>query len=340
MGFLGDLFSKKACAFCGDENRVFGNRKLKDGNMCTDCVAKLSPWFSDRKESTVEEIGAQLKYREENAKALEDFWPNPAIGKEHFFYAEMRGDVPMRFAVSHDINYRKDNADIIKFEDVVSCTLDIDDRYEELKYTNDKGERVSYNPPRYKYSYDFYVDMGIKNNPYFDEIRFKLNHFPVEVTTEADTRGFRMASHSNFDPSFNPEWREYKAMYDEIEALVSQSRMPPKATSSNTDSGFSPEYKEFFALFGQATTEQQKADLAMYKSLTDSAKVWPDGLQKDQLMQMANTYLEKAKASITSSAPTQSEPTQASASATPSVCPACNAPVSGKFCEFCGEKLG
>ena len=28
------------------------------------------------------------------------------------------------------------------------------------------------------------------------------------------------------------------------------------------------------------------------------------------------------------------------APATPSVCPACNAPASGKFCEFCGEKLG
>ena len=39
---------------------------------------------------------------------------------------------------------------------------------------NENKERVKYNPPRYEYQYDFYVEMGIQNNPYFDEIKFKL----------------------------------------------------------------------------------------------------------------------------------------------------------------------
>ena len=327
MGFFGDLFSKKACAFCGDENRVFGNRKLKDGNMCTDCVAKLSPWFSDRKESTVAEIGEQLKYREENAKALEDFWPNPAIGKEHFFYAEMRGDVPVRFAVSHDIDYRKDNADIINFEDVVSCTLDLNDRYEELKYSNDKGERVSYNPPRYKYSYDFYVVLAIKNNPYFDEIRFKLNRFPVEVISEADTRGFRMTMPSQFDPSFNPEWREYKAMYEEIEALVNYKPAKPRLKQLSNE--------QLIAIANSDASNEEKA--RMYNNLMIDATLaeTTDPAQRAALEQLR---IEKQKS--VSEMATKLANSPYVAPATPSVCPACNAPASGKFCEFCGEKLG
>lgn len=327
MGFFGDLFSKKACAFCGDENRIFGNRKLKDGNMCTDCVAKLSPWFSDRKESTVAEIGEQLKYREENAKALEDFWPNPAIGKEHFFYAEMRGDVPVRFAVSHDIDYRKDNADIINFEDVVSCTLDLNDRYEELKYSNDKGERVSYNPPRYKYSYDFYVVLAIKNNPYFDEIRFKLNHFPVEVISEADTRGFRMTMPSQFDPSFNPEWREYKAMYEEIEALVNYKPVKPRINQLSNE--------QLIAIANSDASNEEKA--RMYNNLMIDATLagTTDPAQRAALEQLR---IEKQKSVSEMAAKLANSPYVAPA--TPAVCPSCNAPASGKFCEFCGEKLG
>ena len=65
MGFFGSLFDKKICSICGGEIGLLGNRKLEDGNMCKNCAKKLSPWFSDRKKSTVEEIRAQLAYREE-----------------------------------------------------------------------------------------------------------------------------------------------------------------------------------------------------------------------------------------------------------------------------------
>ena len=42
------------------------------------------------------------------------------------------------------------------------------------------GKSVSYVPPRYEYSYDFYVTIRV-NNPYFDEIRFALNSGSVET---------------------------------------------------------------------------------------------------------------------------------------------------------------
>ena len=56
MGF----FDKKYCDVCGEKIGLLGNRKLEDGNLCKDCAAKLSPFFSERKSSTVEEIKQQL----------------------------------------------------------------------------------------------------------------------------------------------------------------------------------------------------------------------------------------------------------------------------------------
>ena len=66
MGLFGKLFEKKECDICGGEIGLLGNRKLEDGNLCKDCAKKLSYWFDDRRHSTVEEIRAQLAYREEN----------------------------------------------------------------------------------------------------------------------------------------------------------------------------------------------------------------------------------------------------------------------------------
>jgi len=66
------LFDKKYCDICGDKIGFLGNRKLEDGNLCKNCAAKLSPWFSDRRRSTVAEIKEQLAYR----KKIKKRWRN------------------------------------------------------------------------------------------------------------------------------------------------------------------------------------------------------------------------------------------------------------------------
>ena len=48
------LFDKKYCDICGEKIGLLGNRKLENGNLCKTCAKKLSPWFSDRRNSTVE----------------------------------------------------------------------------------------------------------------------------------------------------------------------------------------------------------------------------------------------------------------------------------------------
>ena len=67
--------------------------------------------------------------------------------------------------------------------DVTGCKLDIDERRTEIEYRDKDGERQSFNPKRYAYSYDFYIVINV-NNPYFSEIRFQLNSSSVDNDEE------------------------------------------------------------------------------------------------------------------------------------------------------------
>ena len=80
MGLFGKMFEKKTCDICGGEIGLLGNRKLDDGNLCKDCAAKLSPWFSDRRCSSVSQIRDQLAWREQNADRVAAFNPTRTLG--------------------------------------------------------------------------------------------------------------------------------------------------------------------------------------------------------------------------------------------------------------------
>lgn len=83
MALFGKLFDKKQCSICGGDIGLLGNRKLEDGNCCKNCAAKLSPWFSERRQSTVEDIKAQLEYRETNQEKVAAFHATRHLGREH-----------------------------------------------------------------------------------------------------------------------------------------------------------------------------------------------------------------------------------------------------------------
>ena len=211
MGFFSKLFEKKECAICGGEIGLLGNRKLEDGNMCKNCAAKLSPWFSDRRNSTVQEIKDQLAYREQNQAELRSFHASRTFGKYYKVYVEENAGVPTRFVVTRENDYVEDNADIISFRDVTSCDIDIQEHKEEMKRRTDDGEYVSYDPPRYRYQYDFRVELAIANNPYFDGIEFKLNRDSVDIETADFGNGNLLTKFlsGRFDPESDPEYREY-----------------------------------------------------------------------------------------------------------------------------------
>ena len=179
MGLF-DAFKKKECSICGGEIGLLGNRKLEDGNMCKACALKLSPWFSDRRNSTVAEINEQLAYREENRIKVAAFHTTRTLGENPKVLLDEDAG---KFMVTSARNLAEANPDVLDFADVTGCDLDIDEDKTEIQYKDKDGNRQSFNPKRYAYSYDFYIVIHV-NNPYFNEIRFRLNHSRVDNDQE------------------------------------------------------------------------------------------------------------------------------------------------------------
>lgn len=175
------LFSKKTCDVCGGSIGLMGNRKLADGNLCKDCAAKLSPWFSERKQSTVASIKEQLAYREENREKVERFETTLSYGNNTKVLIDEDQSL---FMVTSARDLKAANPDVLSYAQVTGCDLDVKEHTDEVKREQrDRDghiERVSYSPRRYKYSYDFYITIRV-NHPYFDEMRFKLNDREVRI---------------------------------------------------------------------------------------------------------------------------------------------------------------
>ncbi len=234
MGIFGKLFEKKECSICGGEIGLLGNRKLEDGNMCKDCAARLSPWFSDRRQSTVEEIRQQLDYREANHEKVAAFRITRTLGERTKVLLDEDAGL---FMVTSARNLTDANPDVLSFSDVTGCKLDIDESKTEIEYRDAEGERKSFNPRRYAYSYDFYIVINV-NNPYFNEIRFQLNSESVDNDAETLLEGpeamgslrggLRMRSGSltsNAEEVRNSvEYRQYEAMGLEIRDALLQVR--------------------------------------------------------------------------------------------------------------------
>ncbi|MBR4933998.1 MAG: DUF4428 domain-containing protein [Clostridia bacterium] len=172
MGFFGKLFEKKVCSVCGGEIGLLGNRKLEDGNLCKNCAKKLSPLFSERRHSTVDQIKEQLAYREENERQLQSFRPTLkfGIGNRKIHVDEAQG----KFIYAYGSDWRDDNPDIIAFSQVTSCDTDIKEHKREIYYKDKEGNNRSYSPPRYEFSYEFRAVINI-NSPWFDDISFELS---------------------------------------------------------------------------------------------------------------------------------------------------------------------
>ena len=166
------LFDKKYCDICGEKIGFLGNRKLEDGNLCKNCARKLSPFFHERRSSTVEEIRAQLAYREANAEALKHFHPTNIFGSDEKIYLD--GEAKKMIVTSAG-DWASDNPDLISAEQIIAVETHIEDDKEEIFYTDREGNEKSYDPPRYRHAYAFHVTFKI-DSPWFDEISVDLNN--------------------------------------------------------------------------------------------------------------------------------------------------------------------
>ncbi len=223
MGLFGKMFEKKVCSICGGEIGMLGNRKLDDGNMCKKCAAKLSPFFTGRRRSSVEDIKAQLEYREANKAEVEAFNATLTLGESTKILID---EDNKKFMVTSARNIREANPDVIEFSKVTGVDIDIDEDMDEETYTDNEGNSQSYNPKKYTFSYDFNVVIRV-NNPYFDEIKFQLN--PSGVTIN---EGNPVPSMMKPNPEYNQEYRQYKEMCDEIKATLTSARREARESAA------------------------------------------------------------------------------------------------------------
>ena len=338
MGLF-DVFKKKDCEICGKEVGMFGYKKLEDGEICKDCVKLLSPWFDDRRHSTVEQIKAQLAYREENKAALNAFRPTVAYGERYTLRAELVNGVPSRFVVERTDSYKEENADIVNFKDVTSFNIDVREHNREIKYRNSQGEEVSYHPPRYEYSYDFYAEIHV-NHPYFDDMRFQINRDTINLETVERRSGLGINLFgSGFDPTLYPEYRQMRAECDELEELFRAGMQGMTLNGYAAPANTQDLAQVLLAKIPNAKMEElddllkEASDITIlnrpdYKEIQEKiVKAVCDRALELHAMRIGNQTAAAAAA-------------VPQASAGPKFCPNCGAPADGgKFCQSCGSKL-
>ena len=324
---LFDMFKKKNCDLCGGEIGLLGNRKLEDGNCCKNCANKLSRWFDDRRHSTVANIRDQLAYREANAAALQNFRATKVIGEENKVYIDENS---RRFFVARYDNYQEENPDIIGFDQILSCQLDIDESKQEImrEVTDKDGnrKRVSCSPRRYLYRYDF--DMIIKvRNPYFDDMKFRLNDTTLELESGGTSVGGLLSyAVGTIDPTRDMGYRNYKAMGEEIVQILT-------AAPAANPASLTPE-----ALIEQI---RNAPDLATVTRLQQTVTMLiMNDPNKERLMSQISTAIADARVRIETQMATAAFAAPVQEAPKPKFCPNCGAPYEGgKFCQNCGSKL-
>ncbi len=307
------LFDKKYCDICGEKIGLLGNRKLEDGNLCKDCAKQLSPWFSDRRRSTVEDIKRQLAYREENRGRASQFRTTRSYGED----CKVLLDEEHRwFTVTRARDLADANPDILDYTALTGCRVDIDESRTEQKREGPDGKEVSYNPPRYEYSYDFDVIISV-SHPYFDEMKFRLNNSSVYIEPQNTMQRPMMGQQGMMGQ---------RPMAGRPQSGMTQRPMMGQMNSvgrmNTMAAGFDPESNREYRKYREMGDEIRAALLQVMETARGGGTVQTAPMQQEAPMQQQETF-----------AP-------APAAAGPWTCPACGGQNDGKFCEYCGAPRG
>ncbi len=247
------LFDKKFCDICGEKIGLLGNRKLEDGNLCKDCAAKLSPFFSERRASTVAQIRDQLAWRERNKALVAEFHCDRAFGEGG---VRLRlDDGARRFAVCSSRDLESGNPDILSLDDVISAEVKINERSGRIEHRDENGKMVPDDPPRTRWSFDFSLKIHV-DNPWFDQISVLLNRSTVTIDQpEADKpkqegdlqKSVRsilefLEGAKPFDPHEDEEYLRFAAMAGDAAAALKpgEDDAPPAPEDAPLDQADAP----------------------------------------------------------------------------------------------------
>ena len=186
MALFGKLFEKKNCAICGKELGVFGKTKIHEAYLCKDCSGKLSPYFHGYSTATVDDIQAQLSYREANKADVAAFHVTRTLGNNTKVYLdEDQSKVIVTNASPSGWGSR--NPDVFDFSQVTGCNYNVKESKTEIKRKDAEGKDVSYDPPRYDIDYDIYLTIYI-SHPYVSQIEFRVNDSRIETKGSSEYR--------------------------------------------------------------------------------------------------------------------------------------------------------
>ncbi|MBQ6335265.1 MAG: DUF4428 domain-containing protein [Erysipelotrichaceae bacterium] len=148
---------EKVCALCGKPLSRYGNKKIKDGTLCRNCIKPASPWLSDDDylKMDLDAYRKHLEYRLENLKKLEDFKGEKSVEGKYSLYLD---DANKLFAISKRKDLKKENADVISLDDVKEISI-FEEGYPD-------SEDV-----------DICFDLKLANEQ-IDNICFRVNEFP------------------------------------------------------------------------------------------------------------------------------------------------------------------
>ena len=252
------LFDKKFCDFCGNKIGLLGNKKLEDANMCKECASKLSPWFSERRHSTKADIDAQLQYREQNKSAVAAFSRHRrATASTNIIDENAR-----KFMVTSASDIHAANPDVLDYSQALGCDLDVKESRNEIRRTDSTGKSVSYNPPRYEYSYDFHCTIRVSHQ-YFDEMTFSLSNGYIKTGEQPmgvmGGNGGWTVSHSGIGLHNNNIDKYYECMNmgNEIKAAIDMMRGAAPASAGNMP--FNPNDPNSVAMALQQAQQQAMA---------------------------------------------------------------------------------
>lgn len=307
------LFDKKYCDICGEKIGLLGNRKLEDGNLCKDCARKLSPFFNERRHSTVEEIKQQLAYRKENEAELSNFHPDMIFGESRKVYADTNGG---RFIVTSASNWRGVNPDLISFSQVTGVNTDIHENKNEIYYKDEQGNRKSYNPCRYECSYEFNVTIFV-NSPWFDKIELELSD------------GNRP------DSPYTDLYRKYEGQMHTLSDVLKGKKSAmggymPQNSEPSADAHSAREQEIIADVIKNSTWLCAECGLA--NPGTSVCQGCGAKVNDENLLKTARTL---ARATILQESLEKNNGNAANRK----VCPFCGSQSSGKFCENCGASL-